>query len=143
MIFNKRGEIELEVVINTSFGGFQICCEMALWLFENKGWNIITEAEYDYKKKSEYPLNTLVDAKDLKFIYSPHDDSIKFRTHPDLIECVRALKELYKEESEKYYRDRQYSSTIDDLEVETVTITIGVEDYYDGKERVFCNNYTG
>lgn len=122
-----------QVVINVNFGGFSFDTEMALWLSENRGWTIISEKEYDYKK-NDYPINVLVDCGNNRF-YSPHNDKndkIKLRTNLDLIDCVKALKEKHKDD--KFPRQEH----IHNLAIKTVEVDVDVFDHHDGKERVEC-----
>jgi hypothetical protein len=127
---------EIEVVLHTNYGGFHVDTEMALWLMENKGWKIIEEnnplGNY-YGKESEFPINWLKDSPH-DYFFNPNYSSLKFRTNPDLIECVKTLKELHKNDVYPMSRERYIHS----LKVVKIKIHASVEDYYDGKERINC-----
>lgn len=122
---------DLELVLNTQFGGFHFDTEMALWLIENRNWVVLSEKEYDYKK--EYPINTLTEVMG-DYYYSPHKDTIELRSNKDLIDCVRFLKEKHKDDvyPEKYY------GHIHSLSVKRVKVRVEIEDYHDGKEKINC-----
>ena len=124
---------ELEVVLHTDFGGFSFNEEMATWLQENRNWTILNDEDYDYSKK-DYPLTTLV-KQSFEYLYSPHSSDIKLRSHQDLIDCVRALKEQHKNDT---YPDKHYGY-IHKLKITSVRLVLEIEDYYDGKERL--NSY--
>ena len=117
---------ELEVVLHVDFGGFRINDEMALWLMENRGWIIDKTDDW----RDDCPLNHLYESG--QWIWSPHNDSIAFRSHPDLIACVRALKERHKDDS---YPDSIYGH-IHGLAIQKVIFKADIEDYHDGKEKV-------
>lgn len=121
---------ELELVIHVSYGGFHLDTEMALWLLE-RGWNIVTQKEYEQNYPKKYPINTL---HDLYGMFCPMDDTIEFRSHPDLIECVRALQKLH--EDDDWPERRQVY--VHRLQVVKVKINVEIEDYNDGYERVSC-----
>ena len=123
--------IEIELVLNVDFGGFSFDTEMALWLTENCGWTIISYDQYNYKDK--YPITTLIDLRGDMFC-SPND-GVELRSNKDLIQCVRALQILHK--NDKYPDSR--IGHIHDLSIKTVKIHIEIENYYDGKERVKCH----
>ncbi len=123
---------ELEVVIHDNYGGFSVDDEMALWLIENRGWTLLAENQYDYKKESELPLTTLVDFHFSN--YSPHQHKIEFRSHLDLLDCVRAIKKLHEDDD---YPDSIYGH-IHSLSIKKIKVHVGVEDYHDGKERISC-----
>ncbi len=126
---------EIEVVLNTNYGGFSFDIEMALWLSENRGWKIIPEKEYSYKKDQEYPITTLIDtpwAGD--FLHAPHADNIKLRTNKDLIDCVRAIQKLHTNDD---WTTRYYSH-INNFTIKKVKINLEVENYLDGKEKLNC-----
>lgn len=111
---------EFEIVLNTTFGGFSIDKEMREWLTLNKGW-IFGE----YEQEDE----------DLRGYWGrckqERVDKIELRTNPDLIACVKALREKNKDIPRK---DR-YSHSVLSLEVKTVTINVEIDDY-DGMETV-------
>lgn len=124
---------ELELVINTEFGGFSLSDEMASWLVENRNWTLVTNKEYNYKK--QYPLETLLIAcKDMNV--HPNDNSnIEFRSHKDLLDCVRHFKIVH--ENDKY--PDSYYGHIHELEIEKFKVRVEIEEYHDGKERVICD----
>jgi hypothetical protein len=133
-MFDKSGPVfEMEVVLHRKYGGFHIDTEMALWLMENRGWKVVKESEYDYNKKGDWPLNYLVEGFS-DWYYHPRSESLAFRTQKDLIDCVRALHEVHKDDSypESYY------GHIHGLKVVKVKVFAEVEDYDDGHERVNC-----
>jgi hypothetical protein len=121
--------LEIELVLNTDFGGFHFDNEMASWLKQNRNWTILSEKEYDYKIK--HPITTLVEMTG-GYFYSPSRDNIELRSNKDLIECVKFLKNKHKDDvyPESYY------GYIHDLSIKKVKINIEIEDYYDGKERI-------
>jgi len=115
---------EMEVVIHVDFGGFHIDDEMALWLMENRGWTVTK----DHNANADlcecfgnyfYPLK-----------YEP--DSVVFRSHPDIVSCVRALQAAHKDDE---YRERYYGY-IHKLKIQKVRPYLSIENYYDGKERL-------
>lgn len=113
---------EIELVLHTSFGGFHFDTEMALWLSENRGWNIIRYADFDYKERGNYPVNTLLD---MNSCFLPPNDNVGLRSNKDLIDCVRAL-----QAGNNRYVHR--------LTIMKVVIHVEIEDYHDGRERVNC-----
>ena len=122
------------MVLNTDYGGFSINTEMALWLSENREWNVISEKEYNYKKKDEYPITTIVDMRG-DYFYSPCGDTIEFRSNKDLIDCVRAVKLAHENDS---FPESRYGH-INKLNIIKVGTLLEIEDYHDGKERVICH----
>lgn len=123
----------IEIVINVTFGGFSIDTEMALWLIEHRGWVSKKEDAYDYTAKDQWPLTHLIESGS-SWIYSPHSDSMAFRMHKDIIDCVQALQEQYKDDGYQERRTRH----VHHLKVIKAALHIDVEDYHDGKERVHC-----
>lgn len=121
---------ETEVVINVSFGGFSFDTEMALWLSENRGWNVIPEKKYNYKEK--YPITTLIEMSGDHFFH-PNDD-FNLRSNKDLIDCVRELQTLHENDS---YPESRYGH-IHALSIKKLSVHVEIENYYDGKERVKC-----
>jgi hypothetical protein len=122
--------VELELVLNVDYGGFSFNTEMALWLSENRGWDVIKEKEHDYKLK--YPINTLVEMHG-DYFFSPHSDKIELRSNKDLIDCVRELKKLHENDS---FPDSH--GQIHSLVIKKVTVHIQIKDYHDGKEKIKC-----
>lgn len=122
---------EIELVLNVDYGGFRFDTEMALWLSENRGWQIIKNKDYDYK--SQYPLTTLIDLGG-DYFCSPKDN-IQIRSHKDLIDCVRYLQKLHETDE---YPESIYGH-IHDLEIKKISVEIEIEDYHDGKEKVVCH----
>jgi hypothetical protein len=123
---------EIEIVLHRKYGGFSIDTEMALWLWEHRGWSIVKESKYDYHKKAEWPLNYLVESSFSDWYYHPRSESIEFRSQKDLIDCVRAVKAAHKDD--KY--PESYYGHIQGLAVVKVKVFASVEDYDDGHERV-------
>lgn len=123
-------ELEIEAVLNTSFGGFSLNEEMAQWLVENKKWTILNPNDYSYKET--YPVNYLLKTGNDNYYSPTFNESLELRSHPDLIECVKSLQTLHENDSfqEKYY------GKIFSLKVKKVKINIEIEDYHDGKERL-------
>ncbi|MCI0564443.1 MAG: hypothetical protein MN733_38720 [Nitrososphaera sp.] len=113
----------LEIIINTAFDGFSLNTEMALWLMENCGWPV---------DPNEYPVKMLFSYGSGDNFFHPRADSIEFRSHKDLVDCVRAIKEIHKNDAypEKYY------GHIHGLAVVTVKVNLSVENYHDGKEKI-------
>jgi len=126
--------VEVEAVLNARYGGFSINTEMALWLMEKRGWLITND--YDYQKK-DYPINMLFEQKvGLKdYYYSPNHDNVEFRSHKDLIDCIKELQEKHKDDPypESYY------GHIQGLKIVTVKVHLEVEDCHDGKEKINCS----
>lgn len=115
----------VEAVIHTDYGGFHVNMEMALWLMENRNWKIATKDMWN-KTEGCQLIESIGDD------YYPVDDSINFRLNKDLIDCVRAIKEVHKDDEypESYY------GYIHKLKIVKVAIYLGIEDYHDGKERI-------
>jgi len=124
--------IDLEIVLHTDYGGFCLNDEMALWLVENRGWVIRKNAEYNYKEKNNWPFLHLIDDDFDGIISSPHMDDLKFRSHPDLVSCVKALKELHKNDT---YAQR---CLIHRLTIVKLSVFAEIERYNDGHERINC-----
>lgn len=130
-IMSEETVFETEIVLHTDFGGFSFDDEMALWLFENRGWISIKHDDYDYKKKAELPITTLIDmGHDMHC--GVDNESFKLRTHKDVIDCVRAIKERHKDDPSNV----SYHSHIRKLSIRRISIVVGLENYYDGRERV-------
>lgn len=113
---------EIEIVINTEFGGFGFSTHMAMWLIQNRNWKIVDNMDYDIP----YPLETLLNTG--TGYYSPNRDKIDLRAHKDLIDCVKDLKS-------KYPDDRNLKA----LKVVKLKVNLEVEDYFDGIERINCH----
>lgn len=124
--------LELEVVLHRGYGAFHIDDEMALWLMEHRGWTMVKGM--NAYPKGKWPM-TCLDDECHDFVYSPHGDTIEFRSHPDLIACVKALKELHKNDS---HSDKMYGH-IHKLKIAKMEISAGIEDYNDGYERLNCS----
>ena len=116
---------EKEVVIHVTYGGFHFNDEMALWLMENRNWKIGKE------DKKEFDLYDY--SNDYLFLTGNRDNR-EFRDNQDLIDCVKALKELHKNDD---YMARQ-NSHINGLAVVKVKVHLEIEDVYDGVEKVSC-----
>ena len=129
---------EIELVINTDFGGFRFNTEMALWLIENRQWKVLKDKEYDYSQKDKYSINTLVEGIGSDYYYHPGDDKLELRSNKDLIDCVRELKK--KHENDEY--PEKYYGHIHSLSIVKVAVELSIENYYDGKERVNCYSRT-
>lgn len=115
----------VEIVIHTEFGGFHLDMEMALWLMENRNWKVTKKWE---ERENFQLIESFGD-------FHPTDDSINFRMNKDLIDCVRAIKEVHKDD--KY--PESYYGHIHKLEIVKMAVYIGVENYHDGKEKVNCH----
>jgi len=87
----------VEVVIHTDYGGFSINTEMALWLMENRGWTVAP--------KNADPAGHQLGESIGDYFFSTEKDEVKLRTNKDLIDCVRAIKEIHKDDvyPERYY----------------------------------------
>lgn len=122
---------EIDVLINSSFGGFSLNDEIALWLQENRGWEIISRKDYDSTKN--YPIKSLLDWHH-EYILFPNKemDDLTMRSHPDIIEAYKAIKKLHEHDDypEKYY------GTIHNFSIKRVSVYIDIENYYDGKEKI-------
>ena len=125
--------MKLKLVLNTDYGGFSATKEMVDWL-KAKGWTIIPEKNY-YSSEKKYPLTTIISGSGYNSFVHYYD--IQLRSHPDLIECVRTLQKLH--ENDTWTEQRQ--NGIYDLSIVEVDISIEIEDYHDGKERVVINHY--
>lgn len=121
---------EIELVLHRRYGGFSIDMEMALWLIENRQWTLIKHKDYDYQKRNEFPLNCLIEMG--RDYYHPNSDSLAFRSQKDLLDCVRAIQEVYKNDS----WSEAYHGHIQGLEITKVKIFAEIEDYNDGHERL-------
>lgn len=128
------GAVELEVVLHVEYGGFSLDTEMALWLLENRGWTVVKEADFDYERRGEFPLNVLVEGGLSDHYYHPRAGSIAFRAHPDLRACVRALHAAHAGDS---YDERRACHVLA-LAVVTARVVVEVEDHHDGQERLTC-----
>ena len=124
--------LEIQLVLNTDFGGFSVDSEMALWLIENRGWKLIPANEFDYKTK--YPVNTLIDSTFADLVHAPNANTLEFRSHPDLIDCVKAVKLAHKKDS---FPASRYGH-IQKLSIKNVKVHLEIEDYHDGKEKINC-----
>lgn len=115
----------VEVVIHTEFGGFSLDTEMALWLIENRGWTVTK----NWEERENFQL-----IESFGDHFSSVDDSVNFRMNKDLIDCVRALKEIHKDDTypESYY------GHIHKLEIVKMAVHLSIENYHDGKERASC-----
>lgn len=124
--------IILEVVIHTQYGGFHIDTEMALWLMENKGWKI---------GRHEDPSVDLVEC-DIADYYYPQNpiktNDIGFRSHPDLVECVKTLQQLHKND-DWTERKRTY---VNNLSVVDIFAKIEIYHVFDGIETVRMQCFT-
>jgi hypothetical protein len=118
----------VSVVIHTEYGGFHITKEMAEWLIKC-GWEVVP----DTRDKTDCPFTHLVKFGSNTY-YHWNQDSIAFRTHPDLIACVQAIQK--EQTGLKNNRDRPY---IYNLTIKKVRINLEIEDYDDGHERVLCS----
>lgn len=125
--------LKTEIVINTKFGGFSLDTEMALYLQEKYGWEIINGDEYDYKKG--YDINVLIDHANDYFI-SPHRNVIEFRSNKELIECIRCLQNKYKDD--KHPR----IGHIHNFTIKQVKVYLDIIDHYDGIEKIECHMST-
>lgn len=135
---------QFEIVIHTHFGGFTITDEMAEWLRDNKDWTIFPKERNARECIQEFGLSKIEKSlfkygKDFYFyMYDSNchkledEYRIKLRTNQDFIDCVRFLQEKYKDLS--YEEERK--NKIMKLEIKTVKISLEIEDYYDGKERI-------
>lgn len=119
--------MKMQVVLHRNYGGFGLTPEMANWLVDNKGWQLI---DYNYKEK--YPLETINIENYGSDYYCPNQDKIEFRSHPDLIECVKHFKKVH--ENDKY--PDSYYGLIHSLKIVEVKVSLEIEQYNDGYERV-------
>lgn len=124
--------IEMEVVINRAYGGFSVCAEIVQLLIENRGWKVTNDWE-EFSKSSDVTL--LYDGGHNSFSHNYRLD-MQLRTHKDFIDCVRTLKEQYKNDDRT---QRQLRRGIHDLKIVKAYAELGVEDYNDGHERVTWN----
>ena len=130
---------EIEVVINSEYGGFSLDQYMADWLVENKGWSIVDYYNDVKQKDDKFDLYRMGGGT----FYPKNEVDIDFRTNKDLIECVKFFQDKYKNltysERNKMYSDCRCKFF--DLKIEKVKITIEIDDYHDGKEKicVSCN----
>lgn len=127
---------EIEVVLNRAFGGFSLDLEMVTWLTEHKGWIV---KSYDEHQRGEFCH--LIDHGHSSLFYPPNNISstIEFRSNPDLIECVRTLQKLYGNDN----YTKKITHQVCNLRVVKFEVTIEVEDYNDGYERLnFCGYET-
>ena len=127
----KGSELKVEVILNTSYGGFSIDTEMALWLMEHRGWTTDQDTRKAYHEKDSWPVNCLVEYGRDHYSH-PRSDAFEFRANRDLVDCVKALKLLH--EDDPFPQERH--SHLHDLDVIEVTVELGIQDYHDGKERV-------
>lgn len=123
----------MKIVINRCFGGFSLSMKAQAWLLERDKslfeviernakndnlWSIKKGKQFEQYKATEFVLF------DDKHIYLLEDkNSVEFRTHPLLVECVETLQE----EADGSYSNLQ----VIDIPHDDVTI----EDY-DGMESV-------
>lgn len=114
----------IEIVINTSYGGFHIDHEMAQWLKNNKGWTI------GNKETDDLPPPSGGD----HYGSLKHDFySTEFRTNKDLIECVKALKKEHPYDPYKTFNKTHY---VQCLKVAECSIKLEVYNKHDGIEDV-------
>lgn len=100
---------EAEVVINTNFGGFGITQAMGDWLVKNKGWTV-----------GEWEDGCDLVRYGMGYYTGSRHSKTSLRTHPDLVECVRAVED------------------VKDLKVVRIRIHLEVVDENDGIENVSC-----
>lgn len=129
----------LEVVINTEYGGFSLTKEMAEWLQKEKSWKICADKDLDLNSKEKYDAaNREFDLIGWGSYYRETDkwNKIEFRTNAALIECIKFFKKKYKTAS---YTQRMHNADISavcSLKIEVVNISLQIEDYDDGKEKI-------
>lgn len=126
-----------EFVIHSSYGGFRVSLDMAMWLVENRGWKVVSKSEWDYDTK--LPVCDLIDYGGDHFSPPSENDSTTFRSNPDLIACVLAIQAAHADDSftDRYYR---YENG---LRIVKMYAEVGIENYNDGHERVtvHCGDY--
>ena len=118
---------ELEIVVNCAFGGFNLDTEMAIWLMEHKHWQVCESGEFE---TDEYDLVGLGDY----FWPTEKYDKTDFRMNPDLIECVKTLRDKYYGLS--WSERRKSNAKVLELGISFVEIRIDIENVHDGKEEV-------
>ena len=114
--------MNIELVLHTDYGGFHIDDEIALWLMENRGWTISKKVEDDGTDLYEYSSDYFVTRKH-------KSSSVELRSNPDLIDCVRELQKLHKDDD---FREKHYGY-IHKLRVVKIEVKISIEDYHDGR----------
>jgi hypothetical protein len=130
---------EVEIVINCDFGGFSLDTEMAIWLMEMKGWTVTEEPSM-----SETDHYDLFGMGDFFWPTAKHTDGgndrcdTSFRMNPDLIECVKALQDKYKELLVWQRLNLKPDHKVLSLGIAKLRFHVDVVNEYDGKEEVKC-----
>lgn len=123
--------MKTQILIYAKFGGFSLSQEMADYLANNKNWKIIKHQDINYNNnnyKTELKNNTLINAYN-DYLHL-NNDSIEYKTNPDLIECYKILKQ-------KYTNDKKHH--IHKFELIEVEVYLEIHNKYDGIEEVIVN----
>jgi hypothetical protein len=122
----------IELVIHTAFGGFHVNDEMALWLIDHRGWTLLpdTDESHTLLQKGLPPKHIVSGKGDYNHVSD--GSSPAFRSDPDVVACVRALKKAHENDS---YPEK-FHGHIHGLAVVTVTASVEGHNQYDGIENV-------
>lgn len=129
-MLENKALFEMETVIHVEYGGFTIDTEMAVWLMENRGWSIKKE----FENKDNNIFTCLIESTFADDYYHINMNSIQFRSHPDILDCVREIK---KNHINDVYPDSLYGY-IHNLKIVKLSFYAEIENYYDGKEKINC-----
>jgi len=135
-----NNKLELSVVLHDGYGGFSILPELAEYLHKRKGWEIIPIQGMELKRSTNPHIiyHTYYDEKPTLNYWCADQDSITFRSNPDLIEAVQHVRNGL----EQAYNQKQiewkdyYYSPLRNLKVVTVSMQLEIESYNDGHERI-------
>jgi hypothetical protein len=143
---------KFQIVIHSNFGGFSMNIEIAEWLRDYKGWRIFSKEDNTHDCIQQYGLEvvekSLFESLYVNGMYKyfrgsklsrieQEEYEIKFRMHPDFIECIEELQEKYKDLP---LRERYYKK-IFDFSIKIIEIKLKVTDYYDGKECINIESF--
>lgn len=128
---SNQTQLDFEIAINRSYGGFSIDKEMADYLIE-KGWKTTTDPR-NRDDKTIFQINS-----NDKWV-ALANDSVVTRSDPIFLDCVRFFQDKYKD-LDWIQKDRHNSCALK-IKIVNVTASVEVEQYNDGHERVIVNCY--
>jgi len=135
-----NNKIELSVVLHDGYGGFSILPEIAEYLHKRKGWEIIPIQGMALKRSTDPKIiyRTYYNEKPTDNYWCEDQDSITFRSNPDLIEAVQhvrnGLEQAYNQK--KLVWKDYYYSPLRSFKVVIVSMQLEIETYNDGHERI-------
>lgn len=123
---------EIEIVVNVEYGGFSLDKEICEWLRDNKGWkesnNVIQKGNNVIQIVGNYCYVA--------------GNNTEIRINPDLIECIKTLKEKHEEECENtsFLDPYNASHKVLDFSIQKIKVMADVEDVDDGIEEVIISH---